>query len=49
MGQTLSDKVAACEIDESFARGGQGFIVFAESAVVAEPGEGALNDPASSL
>ncbi len=34
LSKALGDKVATCEIDKGFARGGEGFIIFAEPAVV---------------
>ena len=37
MGKAFSDEVTACEVDKGFARGGQGFVVSAESAVVTQP------------
>ena len=37
MGKAFSDEVTACEVNEGFARGGQGFVVSAESEVVTQP------------
>ena len=36
-GKAFSDEVTTGEVDEGFARGGERFVVFAESTVVSEP------------
>ena len=47
--ETLGDKVATGEVDKCFARGGQGFVVFAEPTIVSQPSKRALYHPASCL
>ena len=49
MGKAFSDEVTACEVDEGFAGGGEGFVIFAESAVVPKPSKRSFDNPAPSL